>query len=52
MIELMPKTPLLSVAVVLFAALLGALGQFVFHRAAKVSKGGVFSVLVNPWAGR
>jgi multidrug transporter EmrE-like cation transporter len=40
----------LSIALVLCAAILGAVGQFVFQHAAKVSKGGVLAVLLNPWA--
>lgn len=46
----MLKTPWLSIALVLAAAVLGAVGQFVFQHAAKVGKGGVLAVLMNPWA--
>ena len=45
----MLKTPLLSLILVLAAALLGAVGQFVFQHAAKTSRG-LASVLVSPWA--
>ena len=46
----MLNTSWLSIVLVLGAAILGAVGQFIFQHAARVSKGGVLAVLVNPWA--
>ena len=45
----MLQTPLVSIAAVLIAALLGALGQYLFKHGADQHGGGTWSYLSSPW---
>ncbi len=43
------KTPVMAIVLVAVAAVLGAVGQFLFNHASGQIKGGIVSFFLNPW---